>query len=205
MKLRILLPISLFLVSVVIFWFALGDDPADAPQPAPAVAIPVAAASPPQPAASLPPTEPPDATNLLYRRPPPETLEELMARPEAAERMDAYRKQQLAAARFSEGVDDGNFEVADLHRSVVSFFKTVELEPVLDDEAMIIGLELREIYDHSPLRETDLVVGDLITKINDERLHDPADVPAILEGLERDLSLCVDRDGSEVCRRITLD
>ena len=34
---------------------------------------------------------------------------------------------------------------------------------------------------------------------------DPVDMPAVLARLERDLSLCVDRDGAEICQRLVLD
>lgn len=208
MKLRIALSLCLSLLSLGALWLALrpGPEPVSYPVATAPAAPPAAPADEaPVPVAVVPPVEPPDATNLLYREPPPEALEQLIAHPAVAEAMERTRRQEIAAARFSQGVDEGNLEVDDLNRSVVSFFKTFELEPVLDDEAMMIGLEIKHIYASSPLQETDLVEGDLITRINDESLHDPAALPGLLEGLERDLSLCVDRDGSEVCQRLALD
>lgn len=210
MKLRLVLvasSIAIVLAVVLILLPPPGPTvaPADRSVAAPLAAPPLAPEPAPRAAPIAVKASRPAYDNMLYRRPSPETIEELMAHPETQERIEYFKRQRAAADRFSTAVDEGGFEVEDLNRSVVSLFKTVELEPVLDDEAMIIGLELRHIYDSSPIRDTDLVVGDLITKINDERLHDPADVPALLGGLERDLSLCVDRSGSEVCRRISLD
>ncbi len=198
MKQKATLAVLVLLSAVTLTWTLSPPGPT-----APSTAAPVSA---PAPATRPVPIPPPEAReSLVYRRPSPEVVEELSRNPETAKRLREHEKQLAATQRFSDAVDEGNFDAEDLNRSVVSFFKTMELEPVLDEESMILGLEIQHIYSTSPLRETSIVAGDRITHINDEALRDPADLPALLEGLERDMTLCVDRDGRHHCERISLD
>ncbi len=187
-------------------WVSSRNQP-DPPAPVKVAETEVPPDSPAAPEAPAPVAlEPPRReTNLMYRRPSPEAMEKIMANEDVMERAAEQQRQAQAANRFSEGVNDGHFEADDINRSVVAMFDSVELEPVLDEDGMILGLEIRNIYPDSPLSDAGFRSGDRITAINDEPLHDPVDVPAALARLERDLSLCVDRDGTEICQRLVLD
>jgi type II secretory pathway component PulC len=141
---------------------------------------------------------------VLYRRTPPEVREQLLEMDEVQARLVRAEIQKEAAARFRRGVQENRLTAEHVNRSVVRFFETLELRPVLEDDASIFGLEIRAVYDESPLRESGFRVGDVITRINDARLRDPADLPLLVSELERDFELCAVRDGAEICRRISL-
>lgn len=164
--------------------------------PEPGIAEPAPAPEPPAPA---------KYDNLMYRPVPPEVKERLLGMEAIQQRLLEIERQNQATLRFRQAVDEGGFEADQVNRSVVDLFQTMELEPILDEESMILGLQIRTLVDESPLRRAGFREGDVITSINDTRLHDPADLPDLMVRLERDLGVCVERDSREICRRIVLD
>ncbi len=134
-----------------------------------------------------------------------EARERLLASPIIRDRLIAIDRMNVATARFSHSVDESQIEVEDMNQSVVDLFDSARLEPVLSEGGAIEGLEIVDLDSESPFLEAGLRPGDLITHLNGSELFDPADLPALLIRLERSLSLCVERDGRELCRAMSLD
>jgi len=155
--------------------------------------------------AAPPPPKPTDL--LIYRKPDPEKLAPLFEKEDRfiAARVEEIRRNDLATKRFSDEVDAGNYDSVDLNRSVTSFFNRLELEPVLDEDGMIVSLTLNSADIGHEVMASGFEIGDQITHINGVRLHDPADLPELLVRMERDFELCADRDDQQICRRITLE
>lgn len=202
---------SCLLVALGLWLLTSGDPPDPGPGLAAAAPLPSEPAPDPSPiegagaASSTDGREAPPRDNLLYRRPPPEVVARLEESEVFQRRLAEAERQRLAAHRFSQGVSEGSYTPEDVNRSVIAFFETMQLEPILEEDGELFGLEIRSIDPASPLLEAGFAEHDVITRLNGTRLADPAEVPRVLVDLERDLDLCVDREGREICERISLD
>jgi hypothetical protein len=121
------------------------------------------------------------------------------------ERGEEVRRQELGRRRFASGVAESGVSAKQMDVAVVSLFETVDLEPVLDHEGMLEGLAVEDLDHDSPLLDAGFQRGDVITRIDDQPLRDPAEVPALLVALGRDVDFCGQRADEEICATVHLD
>lgn len=176
-----------------------GVEAADAPPPAPVEApppdVPVAATGPrapvPEPAGA-----PPGPRGGALRA---SVDQATLARWEAR-----VAREQAAQARFERGLEESQVRARDIDARVREALRRAELVPELLDGGHMTGLRIRSLEPGSALAETGLREGDLLVRIGEDRLDDPARLPRALADAGPDLTLCVRRGGRELCRDLAL-
>lgn len=186
--------------------FALWKGMQTPPAPAAATASPVAAAPPatvpqPEPEPALPDPEPPVAESELS----PDHTERVLGNPIMADRARQHELAPAADARWHEAVDGGEYRADDLDPAVRDLFRDLDLEPRYAEGGRIEGLSIRSLSLDHPLAQLGFRAGDRIDRIQGVPLSDPAELPSLLARLGPHFSLCADRDGSELCRELTLE
>lgn len=113
-------------------------------------------------------------------------------------------RERAAQARFEEGLQSSEVRARDVDARVRAALSRAELVPELRDGGLMAGLRIRVLESGSPLAEAGLREGDLLVRIDDHRLDDPAALPRVLADAGPELSLCVARGGGELCRELAL-
>ena len=132
---------------------------------------------------------------------------ELASDPTLAMALDEEKiaRMELATARFDMGVAEGDFTAEQIDPGVIRAFEHVELEPQLDPDGRIVGLEITSIEAVSPILAAGFARGDRITEIGGVVLGDPAEVPATLVALSSPFVLCAQRGATRLCHTVTLE
>ena len=199
-------------LAVVAGWFvwmgSSGDNGDAAPPHAPIpAALPVAAApaaqlppeSAPEPAGQPPVSAAPEPERIAIRRPLTDLDPETRARLEA--RLD---RERAADERFEQGLEGSQVRGRDIDARVRDAFQRVDLEPELLDGGLMRGLRIRSVEGGSALHEAGFRAGDLLIRLDDRTLQDPAELPQILASAGPRLSLCALRGTTELCRELSL-
>jgi hypothetical protein len=210
--------IALFLVGAVGLWLSGPEEesasPLAAPHAAPHAATPQAAAAAPAAVSATAPSpsdsprvEPAPATEMpersdRYAREIAERMPEQAALVEEWERR--LEREKLADARFQRGLEESQLRARDVDARVQAAFSTLELEPEIEEQGLLRGLRIRAMEDGDALSQAGFRPGDVLVRIDDQPLDDPAVLPLAFANARPEMTLCAVRAGQELCRALRL-